>query len=326
MASKTIRIINGGSNDDDYTCYWSETIHNINNIIKNNMSTNVEITRVGVYCSADYDGGLGSNPYKAYLQFGFGTADCINIHLLGETRITKEPTLYPSNRGLDITSYLSSRFYPWGFNTGGQERFLAIVYTSSALISRQKMEYADLVIDYTEHTHSHTPSVTKQPTCTDTGVMTYACSCGDSYTATIPALGHKYTSTVTPPTDDASGYTTYTCPNCGYSYKTNYVHRIIVKSNNENYGTVRPGRDYGDGITAELKAFPENGCKFVKWSDGDTNATKTIIVTKNATYIAYFEKLPPEFTSVSMKYLNRQISASNKVKCDEGFIISVGVT
>lgn len=152
MATKTIRIINGGGNDDDYTCYWSETIQNINNIIKNNMPSNAEITRVGVYCSADYDGGLGTNPYKAYLKFGFGSANSINTVLLGETRITKEPTLYPSNRGVDITGYLNNKFYPYDFRTNIGERFVASVYTSSALISRQKMEYADLVIDYTEHT------------------------------------------------------------------------------------------------------------------------------------------------------------------------------
>ena len=40
------------------------------------------------------------------------------------------------------------------------------------------------------HTHSYTSSVTKAPTCTATGVRTYTCSCGDSYTETIAATGH----------------------------------------------------------------------------------------------------------------------------------------
>lgn len=41
------------------------------------------------------------------------------------------------------------------------------------------------------HTHSYTSSVTVQPTCSSTGVMTYTCSgCGDSYTETIPTTGH----------------------------------------------------------------------------------------------------------------------------------------
>ncbi len=41
------------------------------------------------------------------------------------------------------------------------------------------------------HTHSYTSKTTKAATCTSTGVKTFTCSCGDSYTETIPATGHK---------------------------------------------------------------------------------------------------------------------------------------
>lgn len=46
-------------------------------------------------------------------------------------------------------------------------------------------------IDLKDHTHSHTPKTTKQPTCTQKGVRTYICICGESYTEDISALGHK---------------------------------------------------------------------------------------------------------------------------------------
>ncbi len=39
-------------------------------------------------------------------------------------------------------------------------------------------------------THKHISVVTKEPTCTEEGIMTYTCACGDSYTETISALGH----------------------------------------------------------------------------------------------------------------------------------------
>ena len=42
------------------------------------------------------------------------------------------------------------------------------------------------------HTHSYTSSVTKAATCETDGVRTYVCSCGHSYTQTIPAIGHNY--------------------------------------------------------------------------------------------------------------------------------------
>ncbi|MFR7475488.1 hypothetical protein [Frisingicoccus sp.] len=37
------------------------------------------------------------------------------------------------------------------------------------------------------HTHSYSGTVTSQPTCANAGVKTYTCSCGDSYTESIPA-------------------------------------------------------------------------------------------------------------------------------------------
>ncbi len=42
------------------------------------------------------------------------------------------------------------------------------------------------------HTHSYTSAVTTVATCTTTGVRTYTCSCGHSYTEAIPATGHNY--------------------------------------------------------------------------------------------------------------------------------------
>lgn len=42
----------------------------------------------------------------------------------------------------------------------------------------------------TEHRHSYTAIVTKQPTCTGAGEKTYTCSCGHQYKDVISKLGH----------------------------------------------------------------------------------------------------------------------------------------
>ena len=42
------------------------------------------------------------------------------------------------------------------------------------------------------HEHSYTSSITTSPTCENTGVRTYTCYCGYSYTETIPKIGHKF--------------------------------------------------------------------------------------------------------------------------------------
>ncbi len=84
------------------------------------------------------------------------------------------------------------------------------------------------------HTHSYTSTVTKAATCTEAGVRTYRCSCGDSYTEAIAALGHSYDDgTVTKePGCVTEGYITYKCEACGNTY-----NEIIPATGNHDYST-----------------------------------------------------------------------------------------
>lgn len=77
------------------------------------------------------------------------------------------------------------------------------------------------------HVHKYNSSVvTKEPTCTDTGIKTYTCvNNDDSYTETIPALGHDYvtrteTVTVKEAWDEDVWESRYICSGCGASFKT----------------------------------------------------------------------------------------------------------
>ena len=71
--------------------------------------------------------------------------------------------------------------------------------------------------------HTYSKKVTTPATHTSTGVMTYSCVCGDSYTETIGILeDHSYNATTTAPTCTEKGYTTYTCV-CGDTYVADYV-------------------------------------------------------------------------------------------------------
>ena len=78
------------------------------------------------------------------------------------------------------------------------------------------------------HTHSYTSRVTKEATCTVSGVRTYSCSCGDNYTETIPATGHKYTLKTVAPTENEQGYDKHTCSVCGEFYIDNIVPPVPV--------------------------------------------------------------------------------------------------
>lgn len=69
------------------------------------------------------------------------------------------------------------------------------------------------------HKHEYTANLTTNPTCTEEGVMTYTCSCGDSYTESYPKLEHQYEKEVArEATCSKEGEWTYTCSLCGDSY------------------------------------------------------------------------------------------------------------
>lgn len=95
------------------------------------------------------------------------------------------------------------------------------------------------------HVHKYNSGVvTKESTCTDTGIKTYTCVDGDdSYTETIPALGHDYvtrteTVTVKEAYDEDVYEGFYICNGCGASFKTaREVGRHLILANRENPDT-----------------------------------------------------------------------------------------
>lgn len=65
------------------------------------------------------------------------------------------------------------------------------------------------------HTHQYdNGTVTKDPTCTETGLKTYVCSCGVQKTESIPATGHLVAVERKDPTETTNGYVRETCSVC----------------------------------------------------------------------------------------------------------------
>ena len=106
------------------------------------------------------------------------------------------------------------------------------------------------------HTHTYTSEVTKQPTCTEPGIMTYTCNSPDcdgegevSYTEEIPAKGHSYIwrvdSELSCTTDGvrhqectechATGETE-TTPATGHTWNTNGLMTVVVPPDCYNEG------------------------------------------------------------------------------------------
>ena len=68
--------------------------------------------------------------------------------------------------------------------------------------------------------HGYGPGeMTVAPGCETEGALRYTCSlCGDSYTETIPAMGHSFGCVRTEPDCQTEGSLLYTCEGCGDSY------------------------------------------------------------------------------------------------------------
>lgn len=87
-----------------------------------------------------------------------------------------------------------------------------------------------------------------------------------------------------------SGLSSKHCDNVTLGWRYEYDTYSITVNSNGN-GTVAGSNDnclYNSQVT--ITATPNAGYKFVKWSDGNTSATRTITVTADATYTAEFTK------------------------------------
>jgi len=111
----------------------------------------------------------------------------------------------------------------------------------------------------------------RQPTCIEAGHEYRICTryANDSHTEEniIPAFGHKYTETVTPPICEKDGFKTYTCEYCGDTYTEpygeasghNYIEEVVKEPDCENEGEkVLTCEHCGDAYTIIIPALGHN--------------------------------------------------------------------
>ncbi len=92
--------------------------------------------------------------------------------------------------------------------------------------------------DISLHIHSYSFEITTAATCVTTGVKTYTCVCGDTYTEELPIIDHKYVHrTSEAATCTKAGKSHYSCSVCGDGYIKytpaalgHDLHKEIVKS------------------------------------------------------------------------------------------------
>ena len=102
-----------------------------------------------------------------------------------------------------------------------------------------------------------------------------------------PKTGYQFShwndyNTDNPRTVEVTGNKTYT------AYFTPKSYQITVQSNNSSAGTVSGSGTYEYGSSATISATPKSGYYFSHWNDYNTDNPRTIQVTGNKTYTAYF--------------------------------------
>lgn len=139
--------------------------------------------------------------------------------------------------------------------TAGQHKYALVAHTPATEQTNGSdifrcelcgMEY-EAVLPATGHTWSEWAE-DKAPTCTEPGQRHRTCSLHKPHdeTQSIPALGHDYKLTETPPECDTDGVKTYVCSRCGKSYTEPSIAAL--------------GHDYVEKITKEASCT-ENGIK-----------------------------------------------------------------
>ena len=201
-------------------------------------------------------------------------------------------------RGSSNKTPFTDKFVPKRSTSDGKYHLLLGARNHIAMLTNS-VYFSDIsiYIDYTPHTHSYTSTVTKQPTCIETGVKTYTCSCGDSYTEAIelsdhtpgavptcetpqvctvcgielvPKYDHHYVTTTIPVTDSSYGCKRHTCSRCGDSYETDFVYRFKVEASPPEGGTVSGGGDYNEGASVRISAQANTDWEIYNWTKNGT--------------------------------------------------------
>ena len=89
----------------------------------------------------------------------------------------------------------------------------------------EQISIADITFDFIlYHEHEYEISI-REPSCEESGFSTYKCTiCNYSFTTDVtPPLGHAFTAKIIEPTCVTQGFTTFTCSVCDYSYLGDYT-------------------------------------------------------------------------------------------------------
>ena len=124
------------------------------------------------------------------------------------------------------------------YYSGTQERW------NNISIGSNNNKLLNATIHFSADEHNYTYEITKEPDCENTGIRTYTCShCDDTYTETIPALGHSFNHVVVESTCKVAGMEYDLCTVCGETANTT---NLPLADHSWNEGDITKQPDCGN--------------------------------------------------------------------------------
>ncbi|MCR5292783.1 MAG: leucine-rich repeat protein [Eubacterium sp.] len=181
---------------------------------------------------------------------------------------TLTPTIAPENATNKKVTWTSSK--PDVVSVDSDGKLKALSAGTSIIICKTedgaKTATCTVTVEEGEHTHKWDDGViTKEPSCTEEGIRTYSCSCGESYTEKVDALGHdEITVDEVPASCTEDGFTSYKkCSRCGKIL----TQGKVIKAK---------GHLWDNGEVVKEATETEDGLKTYKCKNCD--ATKDVVI------------------------------------------------
>ena len=196
----------------------------------------------------------------------------------------------------------------------------AVTVTKGDAINLFYMVYTPSGTSETTHTHKYESKITKQATCTEAGVLTYTCTsttgtCDKkTYTETIPATGHKFSTEWTvdvEATETTPGSKSHHCTVCGEKTDVTEIPATGPKYDASYYAPVFDAKYYlnknadlkaafGDDAQKALVHFVEHGMSEGRQGSAEFNV---------AAYRARYADLSNAYGDDLVKYYMHYIKA-----------------
>ena len=256
----------------------------------------VQLSSGHSYTLTWYDGAIDASYYDEHYSVYISTTGNQVSNFTGTPAFqTTLTTANYTQRSLDLSSY------------AGQTIYIAFRHHNSTDVYWMLLD--DITITETSPTTYTLTVLSDNPTMgTVSGGGTYPSGTNVTITATANA-GYHFTqwndgNTSASRTVTVTGNATYTAY---FAANPPDTYTLTVLSADPTMGSVSGGGSYPAGTTVTITATANAGYHFTQWNDGNTNAVRTVTVTSNATYTAYFAANAPDTYTITVLSANPEM-------------------